>query len=309
MKIAPPDLAYSGEGHTETPARAGLIALKLAEQLTGNPIPCEMKNQITGITLRSQSRVLSSHSPRRLHNIPDSGPEPRGHVTGNTAAIATYVDNPSTSMKAKAREDWRIGQQEERLYPEDWFNTVHCDEFHVGIGTQTTNRIKRKRGQKHRYAPHNVHRKRISSKDVKAKAREDAYLKLFNVFVLVGYNYRKTIPYDTGKLGGKMNSKCDTEQILPQILDDFRFQGLILVHDSDSAHVSEETTRWVEAKNLEVLALPGVSPDFSVFESLAAPLKKRFHTVRSATYEGALKRFHKVFITRYSSRKCSKPFQ
>ncbi|KAH7418803.1 hypothetical protein BKA64DRAFT_564688, partial [Cadophora sp. MPI-SDFR-AT-0126] len=77
---------------------------------------------------------------------------------------------------------------------------------------------------------------------------------------------------------------------------DFRSQGLILIHDSDSAHLSKETDNWVKANNLRVLTLPGVSPDFSVFESLAAPLKKRFHAIRSASYEGALKRFHKVFM-------------
>ncbi|PVH68381.1 hypothetical protein DL98DRAFT_522798 [Cadophora sp. DSE1049] len=357
----PPDLAHDGTGQVDTPARTAVIVCKLVEQELNVPIPCALVQKISGVPPRSQSRTLTSHSPRKLEHRPDSGPDPRegrSKITRNdTAAIFNHVDNPATSMKqkglpwgdvardagvmlpqtihffpsgkrqvseytirkrcaededminavaeeereltkdqAKNREDWRVEQQEERPYPEDWFNTVHCDEFHVGIGTQTTNRIKRKRGKEHRYAPHNVHRKKISSKDVKAKAREDAHLKLFNVFVLVGYNYRKMIPYDTGKAGGKMNSKCYTEQILPQILDDFRSQGLILVHDSDSAHLSEETTRWVKSNNLKVLTLPGVSPDFSVFESFAAPLKKRFHAVRSASYEGALKRFHKVFM-------------
>ena len=86
--------------------------------------------------------------------------------------------------------------------------------------------------------------------DVKAKAREDAHLKLFNVFVLVGYNYWKMIPYNAGNSNGKMTSKCYTEQILAQILDDFRSQGLILVHDSDSAHLSDITTNWVESNGL-----------------------------------------------------------
>lgn len=55
----------------------------------------------------------------------------------------------------------------------------------------------------------------------------------------------------------------------------FRSQDLVLVHDSDSAHLAYETDRWVKVNGLKVLQLPRVSPDFSVFESLAAPLKRK----------------------------------
>ena len=91
-----------------------------------------------------------------------------------------------------------------RPHSVDWENVAFCDEFHFGIGPQTTKHIKRKRGKKWRYAPENVHRKKVTSKDTKAKAREDGHLKLLNVFVVVSMNYRKLIPYSVPNKVGKM---------------------------------------------------------------------------------------------------------
>jgi uncharacterized protein YvpB len=59
-----------------------------------------------------------------------------------------------------------------------------------------TKRIKRRRGNKSRYTPNHVHRKKVTSKDTKAKAREEEILKMIHVFVIVGFDYRKVIPYD-----------------------------------------------------------------------------------------------------------------
>jgi hypothetical protein len=59
-----------------------------------------------------------------------------------------------------------------RPYSLDWFDTTVCDEFHFGIGPQTTQHIKRKIGPRYRYMPYNMHRKKVISKDTKTKARE-----------------------------------------------------------------------------------------------------------------------------------------
>ena len=69
-----------------------------------------------------------------------------------------------------------------------------------GIGPQVTKRIKRRRGSAWRYRPENVHRKKLTSKDTKAKAREEEPLKLLNVFAVIGFNYRKIIPYKVDNL-------------------------------------------------------------------------------------------------------------
>jgi uncharacterized membrane protein len=39
-----------------------------------------------------------------------------------------------------------------------------------------------------RYRLENVHRKKVILKDIKAKTREEKYLKLINIFVIIRYN-------------------------------------------------------------------------------------------------------------------------
>lgn len=87
-----------------------------------------------------------------------------------------------------------------------------------------------------------------------------------------------------------------TEQILPHLLDDFRSGGLTLCHDADSAYLSKATEAWVKKDGLKVLPLPGVSPDFSIFKSMANPLKQAFHPRRSVSEDAALRRFKKIFM-------------
>ena len=104
-----------------------------------------------------------------------------------------------------------------------------CDEFHFGIGPQVTMRIKRRKGKKARYKPCNVHRKKVTSKDTKLKAREEKHLKLLNVFVVIGYNYRKILTYEVPNDIGKMTTKCYTEHILPQIAKELKIEALRFV--------------------------------------------------------------------------------
>ncbi|KAG4428113.1 hypothetical protein IFR05_016404 [Cadophora sp. M221] len=101
----PPDLAFDGTGHANTPARTAVIVCKLLEQELNVLIPCELVQRVSGIPPRSQSRTLTSHSPRKLHNRPDLGPNPRGRVLilsrDDIATIAAYVEDPSTSLHNK----------------------------------------------------------------------------------------------------------------------------------------------------------------------------------------------------------------
>jgi DDE superfamily endonuclease len=103
------------------------------------------------------------------------------------------------------------------------------------------------------------------------------------------------VTYEVPNKVGKMNTKVYTEHILPQILEDFKERGLTLCQDADSAHTSEVTKAWAEEHNLPILTLPGVSPDFSILESMAHPLKRLFHSKRSASEKGALSHFTQIF--------------
>jgi hypothetical protein len=156
--------------------------------------------------------------------------------------------------------------------------------------------VKRLIGRKHRYKPENVHRKKGTTwKDIKAKAREDGHQKLFNIFVVIGYNYRKMVLYEVPNNVGKMTSKVYTEVILSTIKDDLLSQGLTLIQDADSAHTCKATTAYIQKQGLSVITLPGVSPDLSILESMANPIKRKFYVRRCTTDGAALKRFTGVF--------------
>ena len=97
----------------------------------------------------------------------------------------------------------------------DWKDIAFCDEFHFGIGPQTTKRIKRRLGTRHLLD--NVHRKKVTSKDEKAKARKESYLKMLHIFVVIGWDWRCFIPYKVPNNVGKMTAKVYTEVILPTL--------------------------------------------------------------------------------------------
>lgn len=120
---------------------------------------------------------------------------------------------------------------------------AYCDEFHFGLGTLVTKRMKRKRGKVYRTRPYNVHKKKVTSKDTKAKAREENYLKLFNVFVVISYNYKRVITYEVLNNISKINTKEYISYVLPILKADPNFQGLTLCQDADSAYSSKETIK------------------------------------------------------------------
>jgi hypothetical protein len=200
-----------------------------------------------------------------------------------------------TDDQATARLDWIDEQLDPRPHSVDWNDVAFCDEFHFGVGPQTTKRLKRKSGPAYRYKPANVHRKKVTSKDTKAKAREEKHLKLVNAFVVIGWNWRKVIPYKVLNAVGKMTTKVYIEEVLPKVINELKERGLTLCQDADSAHTSKATLAWAEKHDLPLITLPGVSPDFSILESMAHPLKRKFHAKRCATEKAGLARFIRIF--------------
>jgi len=93
-----------------------------------------------------------------------------------------------------------------------------------------------------------------------------------------------------------MTTKVYTETILPAILDDFTSQGLTLCQDADSAYTSKATIAWAQKHGLSLLTLPGVSPDLSILEIEAHPVKRKFHSRRCTTEKAAMARFKRVFM-------------
>ncbi|XTI86237.1 hypothetical protein V2W45_1214055, partial [Cenococcum geophilum] len=51
----------------------------------------------------------------------------------------------------------------------------------------------------------NVYIKKVIIKDTKAKAQEEEHLPLINIFVIIGHNYKRIIPYEVlGNSVGKI---------------------------------------------------------------------------------------------------------
>jgi len=214
-----------------------------------------------------------------------------------------------TRDQADNRLDWIDIELPKRPKSKHWKDIAYCNKFHFGIGPQTTKRIKRKRGPEYRYKPTNVHRKKVTAKDIKAKAREEGHEKLLNVFVVIGYNYKKILTYEVPNGVGKMTTKVYTEAILPQLLDDFQAQGFTLCQDADSAHTSKTTIAWAKQHNLPLITLPGVSPDLSILESQAASLKKAFHARRTTTEKAGLARFTQIFNKEMDQNKIQRMYR
>lgn len=194
--------------------------------------------------------------------------------------------------QADARVDFSEEQLEERPHSIDWEDVYFCDEFHFGVGPQTTKRVKRKRGRAYRDKPMNTHRKEMPTKEVKKKAREENHLKMISVFVIVGKNYRRAITYTVPNKVGKMTGEVYVE-ILKELGGDLN--GITLWQDKDSAHDSKVVIDYAKARGISIITSPGNSPDLSIMETMAHPVKKAFHSRRCASEKTALARFRKVF--------------
>jgi hypothetical protein len=92
-----------------------------------------------------------------------------------------------------------------------------------------------------------------------------------------------------------MTIKVYTKDTLPQLLEDFQDRGLTLCQDADSAYKSKGAIAWAEKNRLPLITLPGVSPDLSIMESMARPLKKDFYARRSPNQEAGLARIIQLF--------------
>ena len=138
------------------------------------------------------------------------------------------------------------------------------------IGPVQTRRVKRRRGKEPRERPCNVHIKKVTTKDEKEKAKEDAHFETLNVFVVIGWNYKRMIPYKTPNSNGKITTTVYKE-LLDMIKDDLISRGLTLWQDRDSAHNSKGTEAWFSKNNVPYITSPGNSPDLSIWESYAHP--------------------------------------
>jgi hypothetical protein len=111
----------------------------------------------------------------------------------------------------------------------------------------------------------------------------------------VGLNYKQYVWYEVDNNIGKITTAVYTGYILPIIKDELLIYSLTLYQDANSVHTSKKTLKWVKEYGILLLTLPGVSPDLSICETIANPLKRAFYGRRSATEKQAKERFMQVF--------------
>lgn len=227
-------------------------------------------------------------------------PEGEFEVSARTISKACYFDHKIgnyvmeeekelTPAQAEGRTDWIDIELPKRPHSKDWEDCVFCDKFQHG------KMIKLPEGRDWRQHPMNVQKKKKTSKELKEKARKDGHDVLLSVFVVVGMNYRRMVSYEVPNGVGKMTTEVYTKHILPSITPELIDQGLTLVQDADSAHTSRGTTKWAKDNGLSLLTLPGKSPDFSIIETMANPIKKKFFNRRTRTEKAGMARFTKVW--------------
>ena len=187
----------------------------------------------------------------------------------------------------------------------DWEDVYFCNKFYFGVGPQITKRVKRKRGREYRNKPINIHRKEMPLKEVKKKVREENYLKIIFVFVIVGKNYHRVIAYTVPNKVGKMTGEVYI-QILKELGSDLN--GITLWQDKDLAHNSKVVKNYIKAQGLSIITSPGNSPDLSIIETMAYLIKKTFHLKHCTSEKTALARFKKVFREDTDQEKINKQF-
>jgi hypothetical protein len=102
-----PDLCSDKGQHPKTPQRCGVFYAKMFERKLGIFIPSSTIRKVTGVTERSQNRILALKQPRTLYNQPDLSLNPRGRkraiLRSETAAINNYLDDASVSLNDKGK--------------------------------------------------------------------------------------------------------------------------------------------------------------------------------------------------------------
>jgi hypothetical protein len=94
---------------------------------------------------------------------------------------------------------------------------------------------------------------------------------------------------------GKITIECYTTQILPALREELINRKLVLCQDANLAYTSPRTAKWAKKHGIDLLNLPSDSPDMSIIESLAHPIKHKFYSRRIITESAALARFTRIW--------------
>jgi hypothetical protein len=117
-KTPPKDLFYTqAKSHLRTPSRCAVLGVVYYCQQKKLPVNASDLSETFGISERSIKRVLEHNQCRSLHNIEDSGPDPRGthpvFTKEELSKCGDYLDNCSFE---EATEPWRTALARRRVW-------------------------------------------------------------------------------------------------------------------------------------------------------------------------------------------------
>lgn len=226
--------------------------------------------------------------------------------------VGTYVMEEEKEVKpehAIGRKIWTADQRSRRPENKDWDKTAWCNEFYYGIGHENTRTIKRPRGKKWKNHRMNVQIKKKTERDTKGQAREESAEDIYSAFVAMWKGGRIFIPYKVANRVGKITIKVWREQILPKLAPILIANDLTLYIDKDSAHTSETTQRTMREMGVKFDFLPTGSPDLSICESMANPIKHLFFNRVTEDFEKGFQRFKKIWTDHVSQEMINRQYK
>ena len=185
------------------------------------------------------------------------------------SAVASYF----TPAELDTRVEYCNTQLEQRPLPTDWKDTGWSDEFHFPITSVANPKwVTRKRGERHQ--PDCTQKRARTSRQVKKQQQENKEVpQQVHAWVFLHWEDREIVFYHVDNKTGKINGKCYTEQCLPAVIPLLKEKGLTLQEDGDTVHNGKVATAYKTKHGIQSFKTPAGSPDLSVAESFARPMK------------------------------------
>jgi hypothetical protein len=221
---------------------------------------------------------------RRVHQIPNLI-----HITSNAETHKALVKENHTPKQIEMRLIYCNILLELRPNPKDWRCVLWCDEIHWMTGPKYQKDIKRDPGDSAKYAKENIQYEKDHKLDPSLQTH-------FYIYCVLGWNFAFAIPYNAGNKNGKMNTRTYINVILPALRSYILHCGgdYILWQDRDSAHISEQTLRWMDTHGMPYIISASKSPDTSIMETWVSPIRRKFYSRKCSNEKQGVKRFYEV---------------
>ncbi len=261
---------------------------------------------------RTGFRWLAENEPRRLHNRPDSGPDPRGRPRKLTREDLQKMEDILAGGFHGRILNWQqlaaaAGISEvsycticQSMQDLDYHSCIACDKSWISPhmkeqrvdfscnmlqlrpkpddwkDVQFSDEVHFGLGPQRKLRIIRQPGERYCADCIQEQGQPDEKdLYRIHAWGIVGWNYKKLFLYETGNKNGKMNQTIYT-QLLSMIEQDLH--GFVLEEDNDSGHTGAMTTRWKKEHGIQYYLNSPKSPDLSLIENVWQPLKFHYNS-------------------------------